>query len=494
MVSVNTNIASLQAQSALKGTQGEYENAMLRLSTGKKINGAADDAAGLSVASSMTAQINGLKMAAKNASDGISLVNTIEGALDEASDILQRIRELAVQSVSDTNNGSDRTYIQDEVNQLNSELNRIASTTQYNGMNVLDGTYTDRTMQIGNLGQQVLKFGVSSVDTTTLGAFQRNSVDEVVAVAANHAAAVTALDALFNAAADYTIAGSFGTKTASVDAGADAKDVAAAFNLISNETNVKATAVTKAQLVGSAAATYSFTLQGKSSTTSTVTATLTATTDQTALRDAINAVSGSTGIVATLTSDKSKVNLIQSEGYDIIVGAVAGADMTLDAADKDGTVTGSAVTLDHDGNDSSGVVGTVALSSDKAFTVTSGNAANHFSAATTALSSSLTQLGNITLKTVVGATNALAVIDTALTMVASSRSGLGAIQNRLTSTVENLNNIVAKTEQSRAQIVDADYTSETTALSKAQILQQASTAMLAQANQANQGVLQLLQA
>jgi flagellin len=125
--------------------------------------------------------------------------------------------------------------------------------------------------------------------------------------------------------------------------------------------------------------------------------------------------------------------------------------------------------------------------------VTSGNAANHFSAATTALSSSLSQLGDITLKTVTGATNAISVIDTALTMVASSRSGLGAIQNRLTSTVTNLNNIVAKTEQSRAQIVDADYTSETTALSKSQILQQASTAMLAQANKANQGVLQLLQ-
>ena len=225
MVSVNTNIASLQAQSALKGTQGEYENAMLRLSTGKKINGAADDAAGLSVASSMTAQINGLKMAAKNASDGISLVNTIEGALDEASDILQRIRELAVQSVSDTNNGSDRTYIQDEVNQLNSELNRIASTTQYNGMNVLDGTYTDRTMQIGNLGQQVLKFGVSSVDTTTLGAFQRNSNRYLVSnEAANHAAAKADL-ALHFKAIDYTIAGSFGTKTASVDAGANVRDV-----------------------------------------------------------------------------------------------------------------------------------------------------------------------------------------------------------------------------------------------------------------------------
>jgi flagellin len=166
--------------------------------------------------------------------------------------------------------------------------------------------------------------------------------------------------------------------------------------------------------------------------------------------------------------------------------------MVVTPTDPDDTA-GTAVTALTGGNDSTAVLGTVRLSSDKTFTVTPGNAANIFSAATTALSSSLTQLGNITLKTVNGATNALAVLDTSLAMVASSRSSLGAIQNRLTSTVDNLNNIIAKTEQSRAQIVDADYASETTALSKSQILQQASTAMLAQANKANQGVLTLLQ-
>ena len=140
-------------------------------------------------------------------------------------------------------------------------------------------------------------------------------------------------------------------------------------------------------------------------------------------------------------------------------------------------------------SDSTAVLGTVRLSSDKTFTVTPGNSANIFSGATAALSSTLTQLGDITLKTVNGATNALSVLDQSLAMVASSRSSLGAIQNRLTSTVDNLNNIIAKTEQSRAQIVDADYASETTALSKSQILQQASTAMLAQANKAAIGMI-----
>jgi len=494
MVSVNTNIAALGAQNALAGVDGDYKEAMLRLSTGKRINGAADDAAGLSVASSMTAQVKGLKMASKNASDGISLVNTIEGALSEVTDILQRMRELAVQSVSDTNNGSDRTYIQDEVNQLNNELNRISSTTQYNGMSVLDGTYTDRTVQVGNLANQVVKFGVSSVDTTTLGAYQINSADEVLAVTATHANAKSAFGALFVDAADYVISGSQGTKTAYVGLGATARDVAAAYNLVSNETNVKATAITRGRLTASAdATTYSFTLEGKSSTASTVTATIVDNADMTAMRDAINAVSGSTGITATLTSSKAGINLVQADGYNIIVGDVAGADMTLDAADADGTVTGSAVTLDFDGNDSSAINGTIKLSSDKPFTVTPGNSANHFSAATAALSSSLTQLGDVSLKTVIKATNAIAVIDQSLAMVATSRSKMGALENRLTSTVSNLSNIVTKTEASLSQIMDADFASETTALSKSQILSQASTAMLAQSNKANQTVLQLLQ-
>ncbi len=493
MVSVNTNIASLQAQNSLRGTQGEYENAMLRLSTGKKINGAADDAAGLSVASSMTAQIKGLKMASKNASDGISLVNTVEGALDEATGILQRMRELSVQAISDTNNGSDRTYIQDEINQLNNELNRISSTTQYNGLNVLDGSYTDRTIQIGNLSNQVMKFGVASSDTTTLGAFQITSLASATAIAANAAAAETAATALVNVGADYILQGSFGTKTAGVDAGANARDTAKAVNLLSGETNVKATAITKARFTLAATGTVTFTIKGKSSTASTVTATNAAITDLTATKDAINAVSGSTGVTATLNAAKNEVWLVQAEGYNVVIGDVLGSNMVLSAQDPDDAAS-TAVTLATGGDDSSAVVGTVRLSSDKSFTFTPQHAANLFSWATTAIASSLTQLGDVSLKTVNGATNAISVIDQSLAMVASSRSQLGAIQNRLTSTVNNLSNIIQKTEQSRSQITDADFATETTALSKAQILQQASTAMLAQANQANQGVLRLLQA
>ena len=499
MVSVNTNIAALSSHNALTGTKGDFENSMLRLSTGKKINGAADDAAGLSIANSMTAQIKGLKMASKNASDAISLTTTVEGALQESTNILQRMRELAVQATSDTNSGQDRVFIQDEINQLNNEINRIANTTEFNGIKVLNGTYTDKTIQVGNLGAQTIQVGVENADNNTLGAYQIESVDES-RFADSLAHAITNTNSVISADADYTVKGFFGTKTASIDAGADARDVAAAFNLVSSTTGVKATAITRARITASAAATFTFTLQGKSTTASTVTGTITSTTDLTALKDSINSVSGSTGIIATLTSDKAGINVTNDEGYDIFFGDLdtggVDANLVVRAMERDGTLDGTLRTLDGDATngDSAGIIGQVILSGDKPFTVTPGDADNHFSAATTSISSSLTTLGSINIKTVSGATNAIAVLDGALSMISASRSKMGALQNRLNATVDNLSTIITKTEQARSRVLDADMATETTALSKSQILQQASTAMLAQANQANQGVLQLLQA
>ena len=339
MVSVNTNIASIGARNSLVGNNGMTETAFERLSSGKRINSASDDAAGLQIANSMTSQINGLKMAAKNASDGISLVNTVDGALAESTEILQRMRELAVQAISDTNSGQDRVFVQDEINALNTELNRIASTTQFNGMNLLDGTFTNVELQVGaDVGQKVM-FGVNNVDNATLGSFQLTSAVETTGTEAtnatsgaltqagedSHASAKTVLNALYHSAADYTLKGSFGTKTASVDAGADARDVAAAFNLVSNTTGVTATAITRVRIQHiTGADTFTMTLQGKSTTASTVTFTIADTDDISAAKDAINAVSGSTGIIAKMVEgDLSKIDLVQDEGYDIIIGDVA---------------------------------------------------------------------------------------------------------------------------------------------------------------------------
>ena len=347
MTSINSDFMSQMALRSLGNSSNMMTQAMERLSTGKRINSAADDAAGLGIATKLKAQVNSLNAAGRNASDALALVGTIDGALEESGEILQRMRELAVQSASDTNTGTDRTFIQDEINALNNELNRISTATEFNNVKLLDGTYTDKSIQIGTGANQVFRLGVSSTDSSTLGAFQSNSANEAVS-STSAATAKSALNLLFSGAADYTVKGSFGTTTASVDAGADARDVAKTFNLLTGTTGISASVITKAKVQAGDATTYSFTLQGKSSTASTVNFTIASTSDQTALKDAINAVTGSTGIVASLTSDLSAVNLVQEEGYDIIMGdvtsAAASKTMIVNSVDKDGTA-GSNVTL-----------------------------------------------------------------------------------------------------------------------------------------------------
>ncbi len=609
MVSVNTNIASIGARNSLVGNNVMQEKAFERLSSGMRINSASDDAAGLQIANSMTSQIKGLKMAARNASDGISLVNTVDGALAESTEILQRMRELAVQSSSDTNSGQDRVFIQDEINALNAELNRIASTTEFNGMKLLDGTFTNMELQVGQDVGQKVHFGVNNMDNRTLGSYEVNTTVETVAAdsyhATNgtftagavdtHALAKSGLNALYTTDADYTLAGFFGTKTANVSAGADARDVAKAFNLVSGTTGVNASAITRARVSHiSANDTYSMTLEGKSTTASTVTFTITDKTDISAMKDAINAVSGSTGITASMVEgDNSQIDLIQEEGYDIIIGdwtgyttptatgmtSVASSDVsaviTMDAAhgfsvgdivrydntantiatnvadlgiyrvgsvpasntltltETDGTTwtyggggdgadtltlinAASIQTLSADsttgaltaGNttvlnaddatsttkDSTAIMGQVNLSSHRNFTITPGASTNHFNTGTTTVIGSQNTVGDIDLKTVLAATKAIGIIDKAIMMVDQQRSSVGALNNRLESTVDNLNNITVKTQASLSRIMDADFASETAELSKSQVLSQAATAMLAQANQQPQNVLRLLQA
>jgi flagellin len=579
---------------SLNKSNSEMKIAMERLSTGKRINAAGDDAAGLSISSKLRAQVDSLNAAIKNSSDALAMVSTIEGALVETTSILQRMRTLAVQSSSDTNTGNDRTYLQDEVNQLITEINRISTNTEFNSTKLLDGTFTDKNIQIGTASNQVLRLGVASTDSTKLGAYQLDTIDETIARADSFSAAKTAVDALFDADADYTIKGTFGTFTAMVDAGADARDVASSFNLLSGDTGVSATALSKANLTVSAAGTFSFTLQGKSTTTSQITATVTSTTDLTAIKDAINAVSGSTGITAALSSDKAGINITQSEGYDILIGDVTtgstNADLVVAAMDMDNvkdttdvtvdttatittgaaatiaatahgfsvgdvvtytaagtalaglasgtsyivgtvanansftllTTTSGAVTYGNSGSangvtgaggnasdkftrigrsldgdstsgDSTAVVGVVRLSSQNAYTVSPGNAANIFSSGTTELTAAHNTISNITLTTKAGATKAMSIIDGALLMISGIRSDMGSANNRLESTIDNLSNIAVNAQKSLSTVEDANFAEETARLTKAQILAKAATSMLAQANKAKETMLALLQ-
>jgi flagellin len=209
-------------------------------------------------------------------------------------------------------------------------------------------------------------------------------------------------------------------------------------------------------------------------------------------------VSGATGITAALTEDLSGVNLVQQDGFDIVVGDVTSSGsgtMTMGAADKDGdAVSAAAVALGGTTTtDSQVIIGQISLSSHKAFTVTSGNAANHFATDTTAQTSTLSSMGAVDISSQTGATNALSVIDGALAMISEVRSEMGAAENRLSSTVDNLSNVSVNTQRSLTAVEDANFASETSALTKAQILQQAATSMLAQANKAKQTMLVLLQ-
>jgi flagellin len=494
MSSINSDYMSQMVLQSLNRTNSDMTQAMQRLSSGKRINSASDDAAGLSIASKLRAQVKGLNAAIKNSSDAMAMVGTIEGALQEGTKILQRMRQLAVQAASDTNTGTDRAYLQDEVNQLATEMNRISNNTEFNSQKLLDGTFTDKVIQIGASGGQVLRLGVAATDSGTLGTYQIKSTNESLASSVNtHALAVSGLDALVTASADYVVNGSFGTVTATVDAGADARDVASAFNIISGTTGVIADSLTRGRLSFNAAATFTFTLQGKSSSASTVTATITSTSDVTAIKDAINAVSGSTGITAALTTDKSGINIVQEEGYDVIVGDMSGGTAFLQSMDRDEVLDGNQRTLVSGSTDSNALLGQVTLSSHQAFTITPGVATNHFSANTSEQSSSISNIASVSLVSKTGATNSLAVIDGALAMISEIRSSMGAANNRLKSTVDNLSNIAVNAQSSLSKIEDANFAEETAALTKAQILQQASTAMLAQANKGKQGMLQLIQ-
>ena len=166
---INTNVASLNAQRSLAASGGELKTAMERLSSGKQINSAADDAAGFAIAERMTAQIRGLNMATKNANDGLSMIATVENATNDVTDMLHRIRELAVQAANDTNSSTDRQYLQKEVDSLMNEINRVASQTEYNGAQVLDGTRTSQKIQVGTDSGQSITFSVAAIDTDTLG-------------------------------------------------------------------------------------------------------------------------------------------------------------------------------------------------------------------------------------------------------------------------------------------------------------------------------------
>lgn len=484
MTIINTNTGAIQAQAVMQRANTETATAMSRLSSGLRINAAKDDAAGMAIAEKMTSQVMGLNQAVRNATDGKNLIDTTEGAHTEVSNMLQRMRELAVQSSNDTNTASDRGKIASEAKALIAEINRVSETTTYNGMKVLDGSFSGKQFQIGADGGQTINVNVDSASARVLGA---NKVEGSVQV-------IT--DGSGTAAQNLTISGSKGQETLALAAEVSAKDAAAAINGVSGSTGVTATAVTKAELSGlSEAGTVNFTVNGKDIGN----VMISDPDDMTALRDAINNASGTTGVTAELGDTKGKVVLTSATGENIAIegfshtptGAASDATMTVTGMDSSGVATTVTGTLDEAGDVEAVITGTVDFASDKTFTVTN-DAAGFTGAAAGSKNSDLSSVADIDLSTTEGAAKAIEVLDMAIEKVSSARSDLGAISNRLDSTISNLTNISANTQAAKSNITDADFAQESTNLARGQILSQAATAMLAQANSSKQGVLSLL--
>jgi flagellin len=469
MLSINTNISSLTAQNNVSKTANALTSAITRLSSGLRINSASDDAAGLAISDRMTAQVNGLNQAARNANDGISLAQTADGALSSVSDNLQRIRQLAVQSANATNSASDRASLQLEVTQLQSEIDRVATQTQFNGINLLDGSFSAKVFQVGaNAGQTITVSSIASARSSALGQFQGYSLtNQTIGTASNATSAAT-----------VTIGGTgYSLGTIANDAKAIAAAIGASgvagFTASANATSVAGVTTTTAGTAGTAI----LSINGLSIT---VTNAVNASTDRANAVAAINAQSSATGVVATDTG--VGVSLAAADGRNIVVGAItAGTSTGSTLADfglGPATTTGASININYSAP--SGVTGSVVF-------------ANVMANLSTAIGATGTAVSGLDISSVGGANAALASIDAALQTIDSSRASLGAVQNRFTSTVANVQNSAQNVSASRSRIQDTDFAAETANLSRAQVLQQAGTAMVAQANQMPQEVLKLLQ-
>lgn len=520
---INTNVSSLTAQRNLAKTGLGLETAMARLSSGLRINSAKDDAAGLAISERMTAQVNGLTQARRNANDGISVAQTAEGALQTSGDILQRIRTLSVQSANDTNSSSDRQALQAEVSQLISEFDRIATTTQFNGLNLLDGNFSKTQFQVGANANQTITFGIGSTKAVDMASFGVSGDVTASSTMVGASAAVSdgsASNVNRFQTQDLLIKSKGMAGTVNLQASMSADKIAASINAQqSNTGGVTARAETYAFLTlsnSSGQMAMDFNLNGVgiqafSSNGS---------TDMDGLVTSINDRSGATGVVAqkvdvpgTGNAGTYRVQLFAADGRDIKMTSVTAASGTGGATssalglqgayDNNGTVTtvGSlasfSATGSVNGNRNSTVGGRVIIANDTAYTLTStigGTTGGLFAVGSTATvaGAKTGALSTVDISTVLGSNKALGIIDAALSRVNNTRANLGALQNRFQMTIDNLQTTSDNLAASRSRIKDADFAEETATMSRWNVLQSAGTAMLAQANQGPQAAMQLL--
>ena len=473
---INTNLASLQAQRSLSTSQSDVNTSLQRLSSGLRINGAKDDAAGLAISERFNSQIKGLNQAARNANDATSLAQTAEGALSEVTSNLQRMRELAVQSANATNSASDRTALQTEVTQLMAEIDRVSNQTSFNGIKLLNGSFTAQAFQVGaNANETVSITSIASSRTADLGTFNGFvATNQTIGTASNSTTARAVV---------------LGGVTTSIGTIAnDAKAIASALNASGLGFSASADATTVAggaqNTTSTNTETSTITINGIVS--GVVTATANQTTDRQAMTDAINAISARTGVTAV--NDGTNIDLTAADGRNITTAFTSTAGVVTDfGLAADGT-TGATIdiTLRTALTGTLEITGVDGTASGAVFGSNAGDDPQAIGTVGSALSTNdVTSVANAQLM--------ITAVDAALDAVNSSRAELGAIQNRFDSIVSALQTSSENQSAARSRIVDADFAAETAALTRGQILQQAGIAVLAQANAAPQNVLALLQ-
>ena len=490
---INTNQSALSAQRQLNNSTSALSRSFERLSSGLRINGAKDDAAGLSITTRLTAQIRGLNQAIRNSNDGISLAQTAEGGLNEVTNILQRIRELAVQSANDTNNDSDRASLQEEVSQLVEEVERIATTTDFNGIKILDGSFLNRLIQVGaNVGEDI---SISSHSATTdgLGRQARYTADTYVNDVAigEGGDEVTISNSRGDFGVRYTVDSddTFSTTLNSASAIAKAK----AINATSEESGVRA--IVGETVLTSVDAPMFGTLLDKDTYIELNGVEISGFRFQDndsdgSLVDALNAVSDQTGVIASMGGD-GLLSLTASDGRNIEISFYTDGDLSDPTLAEDMGFTGTAdAVVELDGYFVA--TGTLTLQSTENFELSDETGLIGFDNVGIYGVNSENSLSTVDISERAKAIRALDILDLALENVSSIRATFGALQNRLESTINNLSTTSENLSASRSRILDADFAAETAQLSRNQILQQAGVSILAQANQQPQVALALL--
>ena len=579
-LTVNTNVAALNTQKNLNRASDSLSTTMQRLSSGLKINSAKDDAAGLQISNRLTSQINGLGVAVKNANDGISIAQTAEGAMQESTNILQRMRELALQSANGSNSDEDRTSLQSEYSQLSTELTRIASTTTFGGRNLLDGSFGTTSFQVGANSNETINLSLGNVSANKIGSYQMEenttskrvsgtamaairdtdpllaardtakaandvatkdladkttaataalaaaggdatNANYVAALAAQTAAGVVlngdssatppttgtkgalkdAEDALkastFTSftAGTITVQGGGDTKAITLAGNESAKEIAKSFNgaisgLSASARTVVDLSIDKTTLAGGSA-NLSVSIGDKS-------VNLVGVTSTADLADQLSSNASALRIAVSYDETNDKLTVTSESGENISFGAQS--NLKADGTALDKSVVKASV-MDSNGEytaaaalnaSGSTVAGYVELNSAKSYALTSSGGAD-ISEVFANSKAKMTTIADTDITTAAGSQSAIAVIDKAISNIDSQRADLGAVQNRFDSTVSNLQSISENSTAARSRVQDADFAAETAELTKQQTLQQASTAILAQANQLPSSVLKLLQ-